>query len=192
MAPRASTPALLVIDMISQFDFDDAHRIAPSALRAAPRILALRERFHERDWPVVYANDHFARWRADFGELVAMASASGGAAREVAERLAPLARDHRVLKPKHSAFLGTALAVLLAKLRVRRLLLTGMALEGCILATALDANAREFEVAVVREAVAGLPSLRTPAFAVLSGSKAARVLAMRGAVAWAKGRVDGG
>jgi len=184
-ASARMAPALLVIDMISLLDFPSGARIAPAAVEAAHRIHALRERFHARRWPVVYANDNFAHWQADFREMVAMAAASGGAARDIADLLSPQPQDHLILKPKHSAFLGTALPVLLAKLCVRRLLLTGMALEGCVLATAIDANAREFEVAVVREAVAGQPRLRRPTFEVLAGSKVARLVTLRGAVAWA-------
>lgn len=183
MATRAA-PALLVIDMIGLLDFPGADRLAPAAVRAARGIHALRGRFHDRGWPVIYVNDNFARWQSDFRELVAMASATPGAARKIAGLLEPTPEDYFVLKPKHSAFLDTALPVLLAKLGVRRLLLTGMALEACVMATAIDANAREFEVGVVREGVAGQPPLRAAAFKVLSGSKAADVVALDGAVAW--------
>lgn len=184
MAPTDGT-ALLIIDMISPLDFPDAARIAPSAVRAARRIRALREACHDRAWPVVFANDHFAHWRADFRELAAMAKAAGGDAAEIVSLLAPRPDDYFVLKPKHSAFLATSLPVLLAKLGARRLLLTGMALEGCVLATALDANAREYEVAVVRDAVAGKPALRKAALTLLAGSQAARVLDSRPAMDWA-------
>src|SRR5690606_33426830 len=138
--------ALLVIDMIGMLDFPGADRLAPAALRAARAIRTLRARFHERGWPVIYANDNFAHWQSDFRELVAMASATPGAAQKIAGLLEPAPEDYFVLKPKHSAFLETALPILLAKLGVHRLLLTGMALEACVMATAIDANAREFEV----------------------------------------------
>lgn len=177
--------ALLVIDMVNQLDFEGAERMAPGAVAAARRIGALRSRFHEREWPVVFANDNFAHWRADFRELVAMAVRTEGAPAEIMRRLAPDARDYFVLKPKHSAFLATPLAVLLAKLGVRRLLLTGMALESCVLATAADANAREFEVAIVRDGVAGKPSLRAAALRTLHDSRTAHVVDSRSAMAWA-------
>lgn len=184
--PPGECAALLIIDMISPLDFPDAARIAPSAVRAARRIRALREACHARAWPVVFANDHFAHWRADFRELTAMAEAAGGDAAEIVSLIAPQPEDYFVLKPRHSAFLATSLAVLLATLGVRRLLLTGMALEGCVLATALDANARAYEVAVVRDAVAGKPALRRATLSVLEGSHAAHVLGGRAAaIDWA-------
>lgn len=180
-----ATPALLIIDMISPLDFPDAERMAGPALAAARRIRSLRARFHARGWPVVFANDNFARWRADFRELTAIAAAAGGSASQIATLLAPLPDDYFVLKPKHSAFLASPLPVLLAKLGVRRLVLTGMALEGCVTATATDANAREYEVAVVSDAVAGLPGLHAPSLQVLRGSSAARVIDSRRVLAWA-------
>ena len=185
MSGGPTPAALLVIDMVNQLDFDKADRMAPGAVAAARRIGALRQRFHERDWPVVFANDNFAQWRADFRELVAMTARTEGPPAEIMRELAPDARDYFVLKPKHSAFLATPLAVLLAKLGVRRLLLTGMALESCVLATAADANAREYEVAIVEDAVAGLPELRRPALRTLEESHTAQVLASRSALAWA-------
>lgn len=172
----SAVPALLIIDMVGLFDFPGADRLAPGAVRAARRIRALRDGFHEAGWPVVYANDNFAHWQSDFRELVAMASAIDGAPREIAALLEPGPGDHFVLKPKHSAFLYTALPVLLAKLGVRRLLLTGMALESCVLATAIEGNAREYSVGVARDAVAGQPALRASALKVLAGSKAAHLV----------------
>jgi nicotinamidase-related amidase len=186
MTPAGSAPAaLLVIDMIGLLDFPRAARMAPRAVAAARRIQALRRGFHDHDWPVIFVNDNFARWRSDFHEQVAMAVHAGGAPCEIATRLDPGPRDHFVLKPKHSAFLATPLPVLLAKLGVRRLLLTGMALESCVLATAIDANSREFDVAVVRDGVAGLPELAAPTLKVLEGSGTAQVVGSRTALAWA-------
>lgn len=187
MGTAKGTTALLIIDMFSQLDFPRAGEMAPALLRSAPRIQALRRAFHRRHWPVVFVNDHFARWQVGSTELVAMAMAAGGAAEEIARMLAPGPQDHFVPKPKHSAFLATSLPVLLAKLGVRRLLLTGMALESCVVATAFDAHAREFEVGVVRDAVAGQPGLRESAFTLLSGSDTARLLTSRGAARWARG-----
>ncbi|MEN1929309.1 isochorismatase family cysteine hydrolase [Luteimonas sp. MJ250] len=177
-------PALVVVDMVGLFDFPEADVIAPAALRAARNIHTLRERFNDRGWPVLFANDNFARWQSDFRELVAMASATPGPAGRIAALLQPLPDDHFVLKPKHSAFLATALPVLLAKLGVRRILLAGMALESCVLATAIDANAREYDVAVLRDGVAGRPRLRASTFKVLEGAGIARTIETRNAVAW--------
>jgi nicotinamidase-related amidase len=168
-----SHSALIIIDMISAFDFPEANALRPSLLRTARRIAVLKAHFRRQHAPVIYANDNFANWRADFRELVTMAAASGGVGRKVAALLQPEPDDYFVLKPKHSAFLATALPVLLAKLGVNEVVLTGMTADSCVMATAIDANAREYRVTVVRDAVAGLPARKRAAFEVLAQSKAA-------------------
>lgn len=182
--------ALLIIDMISLMDFQTAGEIAASTVAAARRIAGLRRQCHERGWPVIFANDNFSRWQADFRELVAMARARGGAAATLVDLLPPLPQDYFVLKPKHSAFLASPLPVLLAKLNVKRLLITGVALESCVLATALDANARQFQVAIVRDGVAGLPELHAATLQVLNRSHAATLVEAGTAMAWAGNRPD--
>ncbi|MBO0393608.1 cysteine hydrolase [Stenotrophomonas maltophilia] len=167
--------ALLIIDMFSRFDFPGAQHLAPVAERAARQIRRLRDHFDDRRWPVIYANDNFSDWKRDFRQQVAQCRRDGGAAGRIADLLSPLPDHYFVLKPKHSAFLATPLPVLLAKLGVRRLWLSGMTADSCVLATALDANAREFDVVLAREAVAGMPSQKQRAMALLADSGAARV-----------------
>jgi len=73
--------------------------------------------------------------------------------------------------------------VLLAKLGVQRLILAGMALDSCVLATALDANSREYETVVAWEATAALPDRQKPVLQLLQRSGAAKVLGMREVIA---------
>ena len=53
-----------------------------------------------------------------------------------------------MLKPKHSGFFATPLELLLKFLGTRRLILTGVAGDNCVLYTAADAYMREFSVCV--------------------------------------------
>ncbi|WP_299344833.1 isochorismatase family protein [uncultured Pseudoxanthomonas sp.] len=76
--------------------------------------------------------------------LVTACRERGGTSAAIVQRLAPRPQDYHVLKPKHSGFLATPLPILLAKLGVRRLVLTGVAADACVLVTAQDANMREF------------------------------------------------
>ncbi|MDG2525926.1 cysteine hydrolase [Stenotrophomonas sp. HITSZ_GD] len=174
--------ALLIIDMISPFDFPEAASMQADLVRTARQIRRLREACHRSGRPVIYANDNFAHWRSDFRELVAMASASGETAKAVVACLKPTPEDYFILKPKHSAFLATPLPVLLSKLGVDTLFLTGMTADACILSTAVDANAREYRVRVVREAVAALPERKRWAFSLMSASHAAQVVGVRTAM----------
>lgn len=160
-------PALLIIDLFSRFDFPDGPQLAPLALQAARKARRIRDVFDEKDWPVIYANDNFGDWKCGFHQLAEVCRHEEGASGQIAKLLFPSPDHYTVLKPKHSAFLATPLAVLLAKLAVDRLVLVGMALESCVLATALDANSREFPSVVVSDATASVPSRRSAALNVL-------------------------
>ena len=158
--PEMSRPALLIIDMVNTFDFDGGTKLARAAAAPARRIAALRRRWHEAGAPVVYVNDNFMRWQADFRELVAVCTHDGMLGAEIARLLQPGPDDYFVLKPKHSAFMSTPLEVLLAKLEARELVLTGIAADSCILATAQDAHMREFAVRVPRDCTAAITETR--------------------------------
>jgi len=182
MARAPERPALLIIDMISAFDFPEARALHADLVAAARGIQRLRAQCQVHGLPVIYANDNFAHWRTDFRELVHIAAGASPIGREVTTLLQPGPDDYFILKPKHSAFLATALPVLLAKLGVDTLYLTGMTADSCILATALDANAREYRVRVIREAVAGLPKRKREALGVIAASHAADVILLRSAL----------
>ena len=95
-------------------------------------------------------------------------------------RLPPRPHDDHVLKPKHSGFLATPLPILLDKLGVRRLVLTGVSADSCVLAPAQDANMREFALCVPQDAVAAIsPARRRTALALLAQTLGASVRAVR-------------
>ena len=67
--------------------------------------------------------------------------------------LRPDPSDYFVLKPKHSGFFATTLETLLRYLGVRRLILTGIAGNFCVLFTANDAYMRDYEIIVPPDCV---------------------------------------
>lgn len=183
MAP-ASGPtgatALIILDMINLFDFEGGDRLGAQAVAICPPIARLRRRFDAAGAPVIHVNDNFARWQGQFGDLVMACAAAGGHAATVVQRLSPRPHDYHVLKPKHSAFLATPLAILLAKLGVRRLVLTGIAADSCVLATAQDANMREYALWVPGDCVASItPARKRDALGILTRSLRTPVLATR-------------
>src|SRR4051794_40631978 len=91
--------ALLVVDMLSSWDFDDADALLAQALPIAPRIAALRRRCRAAGVPVVYANDNHGRWRSDFRQVVEAALQGDGDGARIARLLAPDEHDYFVLKP---------------------------------------------------------------------------------------------
>ena len=159
---RASgATALLVIDMISAWDFPDADKLLPPTAAIAPRIAALRARCRKAGVPVIYANDNRGQWRSDFRQVVENAVRGGGRGADVAQALAPDDDDYFVLKPKHSAFFGTPMDMLLHHLGVKRLVLTGVASDQCVIATAVDARIRDYEVVVPQDCIASQTAART-------------------------------
>lgn len=171
-------PVLLIVDMMNLFDFEGGLALGRSASRCAPVIARLRARFDRAGAPVVYVNDNFAHWQGDFRDLVARCLDTPGPSAAIARELAPQPGHYHILKPKHSAFLATPLPVLLGKLGARQLVLTGLAADSCILATAQDANMREFALWVPSDAVAAQsPARKAHALAVIGQSLGGQVRA---------------
>lgn len=152
--------ALLVIDMINRFDFPGGAALARAAEPVSRRIAWLRGRFHRAGLPVILVNDNFMDWQTDFHQLCAVCADHGMRGAAIARRLSPVPGDYFVLKPKHSAFLASPLEVLLEKLRVQRLVITGTAADACILITAQDAHMRDYAVVVPRDCVAAISQVR--------------------------------
>jgi nicotinamidase-related amidase len=146
--------ALVLIDVINDFDFPRAPALLRHALPAAQRIATLKARAEREQLPVIYANDNFGRWRSDFHQQIEHCLSKSGRGRKIVELLQPDDDDYFVLKPMHSAFFSTTLEVLLERLAIRRLILAGFATDICVLYTANDAYMRDFEVVVPSDCVA--------------------------------------
>lgn len=157
MDPRT---ALVVVDMVNPLDFPGARSLLRQALPAARRIATLRARLKPRGVPVVFVNDNFTHWREDFGQLVAICSQPDALGAPLLEVLPPEQDDYNLLKPQHSAFYNTPLEVLLSQLGVGRVVLTGIATDQCILASAIDARMRELEVVVASDGTAAMTAVR--------------------------------
>jgi nicotinamidase-related amidase len=152
--PENSPVALLLIDVINDMAFEGADALVRQAVPMARRIAALKQRARAANIPTVYVNDNFGRWRSDFRKLVDHVLNDGVPGEEVARILTPADDDYFVLKPKHSAFFATTLDTLLAYLRARTLILTGVAGNICILFSANDAYMRDYQLLVPSDCVA--------------------------------------
>jgi nicotinamidase-related amidase len=161
-APEAGAPrgpgarsALLLVDVVNPLDFPGSEELLVHARPAARRIAALRRRAAGAGLPTIYVNDNFDCWHLGFRDLVERVRSGTGPGRILLEDLAPdPARDYFVLKPMHSGLFHTALEVLLRRLAVERLILTGFAGDICVLFTAADAHMRGFALAVPGDCIA--------------------------------------
>ena len=142
----AGGTALLIIDMLSDWQFPGGAALLAQATHVAAPIAKLSARCREAGVSVVYVNDNRGRWRSDFQDVVRHASSQVGEGGRVARLLSPQDTDYCVLKPKHSGFYATPLELLLRHLRVGQLILSGVSTEHCITMTATDACMRDFKV----------------------------------------------
>lgn len=146
-----SATALLVLDMVTAYDFEDADRVAAHATEPVQRIAELVGRAREADTTIVYVNDNYGRWNASRDELGDRARA--GRRPELVAPIAPEPDDAFVWKARHSAFFETSLNYLLRSRDIDRLVVTGQVTEQCVVYTALDAYIRHFELVVPTDAV---------------------------------------
>lgn len=170
--PRGGV-ALIILDMINDFDFPGGEVLEPKARKIAERILSLRSEVEQAGWPVVYVNDNFGEWHSEKSRLVEAAIDAGS---EVARLLRPDPEDYFIIKPKFSGFYSTNLAVLLPKLGVSRLIITGVATDMCVLFTAADAHMRDYALWVPSDLVAAEDESRAQAaLAIMEKSMGAEV-----------------
>ncbi len=147
--------ALLLIDVINPLGFEGAERLMPHARQAAAAIGALKHRAHVAGVPVVYVNDNYGRWDLGFAQLVQRMRDDRVPGAALIDDVEPdTSRDSFILKPKHSAFYCTSLDVFLAERNVRRLVMTGIAGNICVLFSANDAHMRGYELAVPSDCIA--------------------------------------
>ena len=155
-SPSREKRCLLIIDMINLFDFPEAARMFPAVLHVAEHIAQLKRRARNAGVPAIYVNDNFGKWQHDLPTLIESCLDEGCPGRPVTEALKPDKEDYFVLKPKHSGFFATPLELLLRFLDVRRLVVTGVSGDNCVLYTAADAYMRDFAISAPRDCIASL------------------------------------
>jgi nicotinamidase-related amidase len=144
--PSPVPVALLLIDVLTTFQFPDGDAILKGALAVRDALVRLKARARDVRIPVLYVNDNFGDWRSEKEVLMGRCLEAKGA--EFVRPLIPDSEDYFVLKPMHSAFYMTPLEVLLQHLQVETLILTGLTSNSCITVTAHDANMRGFDIYV--------------------------------------------
>ena len=149
-----SRAALLLIHFIHTLEYEYGEALLPHAVRAAQAVAQLKRRANAAGVPVIYVNDNFGEWRSDFKQVVQHCLRSNCPGRPLARLLKPGKDDYFVLKPKNSGFYQTPLQSLLEDLGVKKLILTGLTADICVLFTANDAHLNEFEICIASDCVA--------------------------------------
>ncbi|AEG91285.1 cysteine hydrolase family protein [Ramlibacter tataouinensis] len=141
-----SPRVLLLVDFVNPLDFPGGEKLAPPALEAARATARLKQRLAAQGVATLYANDNYGVWQSDFHSLVARCLGMQGEAAQIVRLLYPQADDLTILKPRHSAFYGSPLELLLGEMGASELVICGLATDMCVQMTAADAFLREFKV----------------------------------------------
>jgi nicotinamidase-related amidase len=152
--PDKSDVAILLIDVLNDLEFASGEELLGPALAMAESLSKLVKRARRLGIPIIYVNDNFGKWRSDFRQQLAHCLENDVRGRPVVEMLKPQDDDYFVLKPKNSGFYHTTLALLLEYLRVKTVIITGIATNNCVQLTASDAYMRDLKVIVPRDCVA--------------------------------------
>jgi nicotinamidase-related amidase len=150
--PFEQGDALLVVDVLDDFDHDDAEPLLESFRARAETMVRTIALAREAAVPVIYVNDDRDRWDSDAPALAR--EAAGGPGGDVIEQLLPQDGDHVLLKHRYSAFDHTALELLLEAESVERVVIAGAATEGCVVQTALDAREHGLKATILADACA--------------------------------------
>lgn len=144
--PDKAGTALLLIDVINDFEFEGGDKLLELALPASEQIAQLKRRAKASGIPAIYVNDNFGKWQSDLNRIVRHCLEDGVRGEPFVRKVVPDEEDYFVLKPKHSGFYCTSLDLLLTHLPAHNLILTGIAGNNCVLFTANDAYMRDFKL----------------------------------------------
>jgi nicotinamidase-related amidase len=146
--PDQSGAALLLIDVINDFEFEGGEALLKLALPVGKNIANLKNLAKQAGIPAIYVNDNFGKWQSDLNKIVSHCLEDGVRGEPFVRLVLPDEDDYFVLKPKHSGFYCTSLDLLLEHLGAHNLILAGIAGNNCVLFTANDAYMRDFKLLV--------------------------------------------
>lgn len=146
--------ALLIVDMINHFQFTYGNRLLEHTYTILQPLLQLKQRAKENNIPVIYINDHYNLWQADFKKITELCKTTDN--QDLIQKISPEDDDYFLIKPKHSAFYGTSLNTLLYHLKINTLIVTGIAGNICVLFTANDAYMREYNLFCPEDCIASV------------------------------------
>lgn len=144
--------ALLIIDMINDFQFHNGPILSKRAEILSHKIVSLKTKLKTKGCPIIYINDHYELWQADFRKIAN--KCKNPLSERIIHTIYPEDDEYFLIKPKHSAFFGTALTTLLYSLNIKSLIITGIAGNICVLFTANDAYMRGYEIIVPSDCIA--------------------------------------
>lgn len=155
--------ALLVIDMINAFVEEESPLCVQGAKETVPRIRKVIDACRENGVPIFF----IARGYRDDGSDVEVSrwkywkehdkplsiSSTGKVSGDFYGILKPEKGDYVILKKKWSAFFRTELDLILRRLSVDTVVITGTQTPNCIRATAYDSDMNDFETILISDCI---------------------------------------
>jgi nicotinamidase-related amidase len=148
--------ALLIIDMQN-----DVVKKLPLASSIIPGIRTILDRFRADGRPVFHIRRSY---RADGSDVElprleqfkahGFKVVGGTPGAEIVDELKPIENEHIITKPRWSGFCRTSLDLLLNRLAIKTLVITGVQTPNCIRTTAYDAIAYDFDTIVISDCTA--------------------------------------
>lgn len=144
--------AVLFVDLINDFNFVGGEKLLSNTTEILPNLIKLKSFAKENDLPVIYVNDHYGLWQADFNKIIEHCTNENS--KELIESMKPDDSDYFLIKPQHSAFFQTPLQSLLTDLNRNTLIIAGIAGDICILFTAKDAYMYQMDLYIPKNCMA--------------------------------------
>jgi len=150
--PSLSKTAVLFIDVINDFKFNGGEKLLHHTKNILPHLKRLKAFARKNNLPIIYINDHYGVWQADFQKIIK--HCTNEYSEEIIQEIKPDDTDYFLIKPQHSAFFQTPLQSLLHELGKTRLIVAGIAGDICILFTAKDAYMYKYDMHIPENCMA--------------------------------------
>jgi len=147
--------AFFVIDMLNDFILPGAPLEVPKAREIIPNLKEKIAQMRKEKIPIVYICDAHKKNDPEF-KIWPVHCVKGTKGAEIVEELKPEKDDYLVTKTTYSGFFKTKLEYLLKRLKVKKLVVSGILTNICVLYTVSDAVLRGYEVTIVKDCVTSL------------------------------------
>lgn len=145
-------PALIIVDMLKDtFSGHPDAFITKEALKFVPTINRLTSMFRKKGFPVIFSCDSFLQGDFIFQGKMKPHSIRGTDGATVIDELEMSPGDVILPKRRFSAFFKTDLDQTLRTLDCDTVVVTGIATHICVLTTALDAVASDFQAIILKD-----------------------------------------
>ena len=158
MKDNKDKKALLIIDMQKDFVLPGSPMCIAGALKTIPNIFALLTHFRKNNLPVFYI---IRSHRKDGSDVEAIRLESflkknfavpGTKGYEIVDELKPQKDEYIILKKRFSGFMNTELSLILKRLDINSLVVSGTQYPTCVRATIFDAISLNYHVTLITDA----------------------------------------